>query len=174
MKNLALPITFALTAAALVLGCRPAAEKPLKVVRSPAGGSEVLTSAERIERGIPAGVSLASYEQPAKLPPPPTVRPLAEWSEDEMAAEALSRIGAPAVPQVVRELQHPDPAVRRKAITVLGRMGSGAKEAVPELIRLLKDPDEQVRKNAALTLGRIGPAAQEAVPALVQAAFAEP
>ena len=162
-------------AALIVSGCSRAAQPPVKTIRSPAGGNPVLTASERAERDIPRepAVSLASFEQPLAAPRPPSLKPIGQWTEEETAADALSRIGAPAVPLLIQTLQRPDAEVRLKAIAILGRMGSGAKEAVPELVRLLNDPNEQIRKAAALTLGRIGPAAAEAAPALVQSLFAE-
>jgi hypothetical protein len=97
------------------------------------------------------------------------LKPLEQWTEQEAAAEALGRIGPPAIPQLIELLKSPNPDVRLIAAQVLARMGSDAKEAVPTLIPLLKDPDERVRKAATRTLGRIGPDAAAAVPELMQA-----
>ena len=103
------------------------------------------------------------------------MRPFDEWSEQQAAAEALSRIGPPAVPMLVQALQHSDPEVRLQAVRVLIRMGPDAKEAVPALVPLLDDPDERIRKAAARSLGRIGPEAGDAVPALMRSLLqAEP
>lgn len=116
-------------------------------------------------------VQRASFEQPVPLMTPSTarlLRPFPEWSEQEAAAEALGRIGAAAVPQLIAALHSDDPTVRLKATEVLGRMGPEAAEAVGELVRLLDDPDVRVRKAAIRTLGQIGPAAKDAVPALMQ------
>jgi hypothetical protein len=104
-------------------------------------------------------------------PLPPRPKPIEQWDEEETAADALARIGSPAVPSLVQAMQNPDPQIRLKAVKVLGRMGPDAKDAVPDLIRLLEDPDEEIRKAASRTLGRIGPAAQEAVPALMRTLF---
>ncbi|MCU0876297.1 MAG: HEAT repeat domain-containing protein [Pirellulaceae bacterium] len=95
--------------------------------------------------------------------------PLDAWTEQQAAADALGRIGPPAVPPLVAALESSDPQARLRAAEVLARMGSDAKAAVPALTRLLDDPDEQIRKAATRALGRIGPAAEEAVPALVRA-----
>jgi HEAT repeat protein len=89
-------------------------------------------------------------------------------SEQQLAADALTRIGPPAVPMLVEALQGTDGEVRRQACQVLMRMGPDAKEAVPELVNLLDDPDENLRRMAATALGRIGPDAGEAVPALMR------
>lgn len=106
------------------------------------------------------------------MPPPTTkIKPIEQWTETETAADALGRIGAPAIPALVQTLQNADPEVRLKATAVLGRIGPEAKDAVQDLIRLLDDPDERVRKAAARTLGRIGPAAGDAVPGLMRSLF---
>jgi HEAT repeat protein len=95
--------------------------------------------------------------------------PLDAWTEQQAAADALGRIGPPAVPPLVAALESSDPQARLRAAEVLARMGSDAKDAVPALTRLLDDPNESIRKAATRALGRIGPAAEEAVPALVRA-----
>lgn len=92
-----------------------------------------------------------------------------EYAFSQTAADALARIGAAAVPQVIPLLHHSDPAVRRQAADILAQMGPAAQQAVPTLVGMLNDPDLQVRKAAAHALGQIGPAAASAVPALVQA-----
>ena len=89
-------------------------------------------------------------------------------SEKELAADALTRIGPPAVPMLVEALRSTDDEVRRQACAVLMRMGPDAKDAVPELVRLLEDPDEDLRRMAAIALGRIGPDAGQAVPQLMR------
>jgi hypothetical protein len=102
-----------------------------------------------------------------------SLKPLEQWTEQEAVAEALGRIGPPAIPQLIASLQSADPEVRLISAQVLARMGSDAKEAVPHLIPLLKDPDERIRKAAARTLGRIGPEAAAAVPELMEALLEE-
>lgn len=165
----------ALTAAT---GCGDMPIRPSKTITVPAGEQPVLTSVQRphsepappIERApvIPPAdpVARATFEQPILEPEP--IKPLAAWTEQEAAAEALGRIGAAAVPSLVETLRSPDSAVRLKGVEVLGRMGADAREAVPNLVNLLDDPDLAVRKAAARTLGRIGPAAHQAVPALMK------
>lgn len=98
---------------------------------------------------------------------PSLERPLSEIPDQELAEEALARIGPPAVPSLVQALSHQDPLVRREAAKVLMRMGPDAKDAAPELTRLLDDPDQMVRKYATKALGNIGPDAAVAVPALM-------
>ena len=94
-------------------------------------------------------------------------RPISDVPDQELASEALARIGPPAVPSLVQALNHRDPQVRREATRVLMRMGPDAKSAAPELTQLLDDEDELVRKYAAKALGNIGPEAAVAVPALM-------
>lgn len=98
-----------------------------------------------------------------------SLEPQGAWTEQQAAADALGRIGPPAVPPLVAALDSSDPETRLRAAEVLARMGSDAKDAVPALTRLLDDPHEPIRKAATRALGRIGPAAEEAVPALVRA-----
>ena len=96
------------------------------------------------------------------------LRPFEEWSEQEAAAEALGRIGPPAVPQLVEALHSNDAETRLVAAQTLARLGTDARDAVPDLIPLLEDPDERIRKAAMRALGRVGPEASEAVPALMK------
>jgi hypothetical protein len=115
----------------------------------------------------PAG----TVTQANKIPPTDeeeALKPFDEWSEQHAAADALGRIGPPAVPDLIQALRNRDPVVRKQAAEVLARMGSDAKPAVPDLVHLLDDEDESIRKEAARTLGRIGPDAAAAVPALMR------
>ncbi len=95
-------------------------------------------------------------------------QPPTAMTEQELAAEALARIGPPAVPALVQALYHRDPFVRRQALSVLIRMGPDAKAASEDLTALLDDPDESIRKLAAKALANIGPEASVAVPALMR------
>lgn len=103
-------------------------------------------------------VRRAAFVEPVPIPK----------SERQLAADALARIGPPAVPMLVQSLKSSDLEVRRQACKVLMRMGPDAKEAVPELTNLLDDEDEELRRMAAIALGRIGPDAGDAVPALMR------
>lgn len=162
-------------------GCSRIVPAPKKEILVPDGGPPVLTTAERAARKADragaarapygeGGVAQASFEQPVEEPW--LLKPLDQWTDQEVAADALGRIGAAAVPELVKVLSSPDAAVREKAVQVLGRMGPAAAPAAPELIQLLHDPDESVRRAAARTLGQIGPAAKDAVPALMQTLLA--
>jgi HEAT repeat protein len=86
----------------------------------------------------------------------------------EVAADALGRIGTPAVPALAEALSDPVPSVRVDACRALAYMGAKAKDAVPPLTRTLSDPEEAVRQEAARALGQIGDSAQLAIPDLIQ------
>ncbi|HVX10313.1 MAG TPA: HEAT repeat domain-containing protein [Pirellulales bacterium] len=92
-----------------------------------------------------------------------------EWGVRETAADALARIGDPALPALIATLQDPDHSIRAQAARALARMGPKAAPAVPELIVALDDSNEEVRQGAARALGQIGADAEEAVPALIKA-----
>jgi HEAT repeat protein len=81
-------------------------------------------------------------------------------------ARALSNLGAPAVPGLMKALQHPVPAVRAEAAEALGRIGAKARDAVPALIECVEGLDGGVCASALTAIGDIGPEAKEAVPAL--------
>lgn len=98
----------------------------------------------------------------------PAILPYDRWTLPETAADALGRIGRPAVAGLREKLRHPAADVRLRAARVLARIGPEAAEAVPELIGLLDDPDADVRRWAARALGQIGPAAEPAVPGLIE------
>src|SRR5665647_721650 len=70
------------------------------------------------------------------------------------AAEALSKIGAPAVDALIEALRHHDDDVRWKAAIALGEIGDP--RAVEPLVTLLFDDDRFVKSHAALALGAIG------------------
>jgi len=153
---------------ALFSGCGTRLTGPTKEIQSPEP-AVVFTSIPR------SGVAHASYAEPIPSTEAARVKPLQDWTEQDAAADALGRIGKPAVPALVQALRSTDADVRLQAVQVLARMGSDAHEAVPDLVALLDDPDERIRKATARTLGRIGPEASPAVPALMRSLLqAEP
>src|SRR5690349_4573148 len=141
----------AVAAMAGAAGCGDVPIRPSKTIEVPAGQQPVLTSVQRppsepappadtaANVSSPGTVASAIFERPIAEPEP--IKPLAAWTEQEAAAEALGRIGAAAVPALVETLRSPEAAVRLKGVEVLGRMGADAREAVPHLVRLLDDPD---------------------------------
>jgi HEAT repeat protein len=70
------------------------------------------------------------------------------------AAEALSKLGTPAVAGLIGALQHDDDDVRWKAAIALGEIGDP--KAISPLINLLCDDDRYVRSRAAYALSMIG------------------
>lgn len=148
---------------ALFAGCLPKPIVHKRVNRKPADPSSA-----------PSRIGYASFPAPKILrddqivPASFIVPTFEERSEQQVAAEALSQIGPPAVSDLRAALKSRDPRIRREAAGVLARMGPEAKEAVPDLTRLLDDEDEATRKIAVRALGRIGPDAAAAVPALMR------
>jgi hypothetical protein len=106
-------------------------------------------------------------------------KPASAWAADlknpdrgvrERATRAVMKIGAPAVPHLVKVLEgSKDWQVRRGVLTAFLRMGKNAKAATPALLAALQGPDADERDTAAEALGRIGPHAKDAVPALIRA-----
>jgi hypothetical protein len=91
-----------------------------------------------------------------------------QWELQQVAADALARIGEASIPELVRLLEHPEPRIRARAAWALGRMGAKAKPAVPALVAALEDDERLVQESAARALGQIGPEAAEAIPDLVR------
>jgi HEAT repeat protein len=82
------------------------------------------------------------------------------------AVIALGRIGAAAVPELIRALGDDHPEVRTSAVIALGRIGGDAKAAIPDLFQRLRDGDSEVRSASALSLGAIDPSNRNLVPVL--------
>ena len=74
-----------------------------------------------------------------------------------------------SVADLVKELNSPEVAERRRVVTALHSMGAAAKSATPALRAALKDPDTEVRMWAALTLINNECYDKAAVPILVGA-----
>jgi HEAT repeat protein len=74
----------------------------------------------------------------------------------ERAAEALGKIGEPAVDALVAALKDNNTSVRRDAASALGKMKDA--RAVEPLITALADSDPNVRRDVAEALGMIGDA----------------
>ena len=85
------------------------------------------------------------------------------------AADAIAKIGSPAVPFLIEALKNENRQVRWRAASALGEIGAEAASAVPALIVRLEDEDEYIRRIAAHALGKIGPEASAAVPTLIKA-----
>jgi HEAT repeat protein len=82
---------------------------------------------------------------------------------------ALTRIGKPAIPALVRAIgEREESQARSAAAGALAGMGRGASDAVPDLIRILKgngDRFNQADRDASRALAGIG---KPAVPALIE------
>jgi len=94
----------------------------------------------------------------AKLPPPVNVALPSTAGEATQiaAADALGRIGSPAVQSLAQSPSDQDAVVRLHACKALAYMGAKASPAVPELVQRLYDSEEAVRVQAANALGQIG------------------
>ncbi len=147
----------------LFAGCLPQPIAHKKVKPRPPSPKAVKSSVGSVSQSAP-GLLPDDQVKPVAL----IVPTFEERTEQQIAAEALSQIGPPAIPELRRAMQSRNARVRREAASVLVRMGPEGKDAVPGLIRLLDDEDEVTRKMASRALGRIGPDASEAVPALMR------
>jgi HEAT repeat protein len=83
----------------------------------------------------------------------------------DRAIQALTNVGTPAVPALLRAAHDPDAHRRAGAVETLG--GIHAPEVVPALFLALKDPEANVRQRATYALERSGraiiPAEREAL-----------
>jgi len=72
----------------------------------------------------------------------------------DAAVATLASYGQRAIPAAAALLTHKDPAVRARAVAVLGRVAHP--DAIPALVRALADADPAVRAASAKTLGMKG------------------
>jgi HEAT repeat protein len=79
-----------------------------------------------------------------------------------------TQAGGKPVSYWVEALKGPDARLRKKAVGMLGNVGSADAAALPAVIGALKDADPAVRREAVFALVKFGPAAREAVPALTE------
>jgi len=77
------------------------------------------------------------------------------------ASDALTHIGAPALPALLAALKSDDAAVRRRVVHTLHDMGAAAAPAVGPLSLLAGDPDPGVRRETIAALTVIAPQASE-------------
>jgi len=105
-----------------------------------------------------AGCNNETTMDTSNLPAPVNVvlQPATAGTPSQIAAaDALGRIGFPAVPQLSASVSDPDPIVRLQSCRALAYMGAQAKDAVPVLTQALNDPEQAVREGAAAALGQI-------------------
>jgi len=67
-------------------------------------------------------------------------------------------------------VSHADPAVRKRAVDILGNVGSIDARSMPALIEAVADPQPKVRDAAVLRLSKMGPYAAAAAETLKKAA----
>lgn len=89
----------------------------------------------------------------------PLIAALGDKGCGHTAANALAKIGKPAVEPLVVALKNENPFVRRNAAEALGEIKDAS--AVKPLVDALKDDDLIVRRNAAKALGKIKDASAE-------------
>lgn len=74
----------------------------------------------------------------------------------KLAALTLGRVGTPAVPHLIKLLEHEDADVRRYAIDALGALQED-RRALKAILMARKDPEEEVRAAAWRALEHIPP-----------------
>ena len=74
---------------------------------------------------------------------------------EAVVSETFVRLGVDAVPVLVYQLANPRADVRQWAATVLGELGTTAKDAIPPLSDALRDQDPTVRDAAHRALEKI-------------------
>jgi len=89
----------------------------------------------------------------------PLIAALGDKGCGHTAANALAKIGKPAVETLIVALKNENPFVRRNAAEALGEIKDAS--AVKPLVDALKDDDLIVRRNAAKALGKIKDASAE-------------
>ena len=98
-----------------------------------------------------------------------------EFNSQDKQADELAQIGAPAVPDLIRALNHRNKQVRFAAAQTLGDIGAPAEAAVPALVQTLEQKNSKIYKDPSLplefhwavtmALGKIG---GSGVPVLIQ------
>lgn len=122
----------------------------LGILGDPAAGP-ALTPFLSTDRKTAAAVSIGMVRYPGAVEPLLAQIPGGDPAYRNAAVLALSRIGAPAVPALVRELRSPNVVMRRCAAEAL--VGSKSAQATAALVVALSDPDAGVRAPAARALG---------------------
>lgn len=87
----------------------------------------------------------------------------------ELAALSLGRIGEPAISQVAELLSSPSTSSRKRALVALSYIGKNSATPASIIANSLSDNDEEVRSQAAKGLGTMALFANSALPALINA-----
>jgi HEAT repeat protein len=87
----------------------------------------------------------------------------------ECAQEALTQLGADAMPGLIRAFHDRDPATRLAAFDIISELDDRTALPIAELARCLSDPVAEVRQAAATILASVGdrPGSTAAIPRLV-------
>ncbi len=88
-------------------------------------------------------------------------------AERRSILDALSEMGAAAVPGLTGQMRQSNVASAKDAAFVLGRIGAPATASVPALVEALAAGDWELRKAAAAALGRIAPQSEPVSDAVV-------
>ena len=102
------------------------------------------------KRAIPTLISMLS----AKLRGSRRRYPRRTYSRGGDVVRALIQFGKPAIPALLKALQHENKHVRAKSAEALGTIGG--EDVVPALIKCLTDEEAYVREAVAMALGCIG------------------
>lgn len=86
------------------------------------------------------------------------------------ALDTIVRLGPAAAPALAKTLAHPDIAMRREAITQLGRIGTISDAVLPDLVARLKDEDWDIRFRTAQALWQLKRPSPEVTAIIVEAA----
>ncbi|MBD1939545.1 HEAT repeat domain-containing protein [Microcoleus sp. FACHB-68] len=113
-----------------------------------------------------------TIEALAKLGAPAVPQLIKAWESDNLlvrqgAGDALEKIGEPAVPALIKALESKNKRVRWLAAAALGDTDNS--EGVPVLVKALKDPDTRMRRIAAQSL--VGMSFDSSKSAALSAAF---
>lgn len=84
------------------------------------------------------------------------------------AAQALGKIGKPAVQSLIKALSHKKGDVRIGAAEALNNIGAMPPKAIPIILRSLRDKESEVRRNITEVLGKADPETPDLVPALIR------
>lgn len=132
-----------------------------------AGTLALLASPARGEDAAPKPPAAPAAVEGKATPSPERVDELVRqlgakyYDEREAAKEALTAMGAPAEPALVKALDHTNDRVRRAACALVGRLKSAA--AVPRLIEILQDNDSSLQDAAREAVQQIGAPAYDAL-----------
>lgn len=81
-----------------------------------------------------------------------------DWTVQEQAQDALTRLGPAAVPYLMRGLNAKDPTLKRGVVICLGKIGPPAKDTVPQMLSVISREEVPVIRETILkSLAAIAP-----------------